>query len=170
MTGITKQAQLAMLQSQAVGLGTSGSSRTLYIHLFKTTAGAGDEPFEDGTLPGTLSEVSGGGYAPVQLHSNDITFAAGPPTTASFPNGSGSGGASLGWTASGAAFGDCSAVAISTDSGAYVAANALFTGPIVDGSGNPIAPTINDTDSLAFTSTNPLIVRLGDPEPGTVPI
>lgn len=159
MTGISSQAQLAMLQSTAVGLGTSGSPRNLYIHFFKSTLGAGDEPNENGTLPATLSEVTiGNGYAPILFTSAAITFAQGPPTTAAFPTSG-----TLGCTAAGASFGTITAIGISPDSGAWVPANSLYTGPLVDGSGNPIAQPIGDGSRLEFTATNQILIRLGDP-------
>ena len=160
MTGFTKSAQTALLENATDGLG-----RTLHLALFKWTgtagAGAGQEPNDDGTLPTNVAEVSGGGYSRKSVASTDwSTAAAGALGTASSKQVPKSGGSAISWTASGAAYGELVAWGLYTASsgGTLVA-----SGPLTDSSGTPTYRTINDGDTFQFDSSNPILMRLGDP-------
>lgn len=167
MTGISRQGQKAMLDDV-----TSGFERTLYLALL-TGSAAGSEPNEDGTLPAGMDEVNGGvagiGYTRKTIAGNatpgngDWSAAAvGPPTTKQLPK---SGGAAIAWTAAGGNFGQITAWALLSTpiNTTWAAADVVASGPIVDGSGTPIAVTINDGSSFEFNDANPIIVRMGDP-------
>lgn len=166
MTGFTNTVEAAILNDATVGLARVTQS----LHLFKfsgaASAAAGQELNDDGTTPTNVAVVSGGGYAAKAVAAgNWSTAVGGAPTSKQLP-ATGS-GVTFRWDASGAAFGTitCWAICSTHASVAYDSANVILSGPITDSSGNPVAVTVADGESIEINETNPILARLGDPAP-----